>query len=175
MHVIPNKYHKSANLFDLVKHIIIGSEEIDFQSLLLSIITDNNAINKKAMSFFCSSPKLCIVYPHPVMKSWPLIFLIDSVHKLKSIRNNWIDQKDANKRMLFPKFCHNGTHELDRIQNAPFCTLQKLRNLEFHQFGNIVINWPQRHFLLLILKGKMLIQFCKFLMNTLFRKREMFA
>ena len=32
--------------------------------------------------------------------------------------------------MLVPKFCQNGTHEFDRIQSAPFCTLQKSHTLE---------------------------------------------
>ena len=32
--------------------------------------------------------------------------------------------------MVFPKFCHNGNHQLDNIQSAPFCTLQKLHALE---------------------------------------------
>ena len=34
--------------------------------------------------------------------------------------------------MLFPKFCHNGNPELDSIQSAPFCTLQKRHAQEFH-------------------------------------------
>ena len=27
--------------------------------------------------------------------------------------------------MIFPKFCFNGNYELDNVQSAPFCTLQK--------------------------------------------------
>ena len=73
-----------------------------------------------------------IVHPHPVIKSWPLFFIFDSVYILKCIKNNWIGQKDANKCLLFSKFCHNGNHELDSIQSAPFCTLQKLHALESH-------------------------------------------
>ena len=46
------------------------------------------------------------------MKSRPLLFLFDSVHILKCIRNNWLGQKDTSKYMLFPKFCHNGNHKL---------------------------------------------------------------
>ena len=32
--------------------------------------------------------------------------------------------------MIFPKFCFNGNHELDNVQSAAFCTLQKLHVLE---------------------------------------------
>ena len=63
---MPSKCLKAENLFDIVKRIIIGLEEIGFQ--VLSIITDDKAINKKAISFFCSTSKLSIVYPHPVIK-----------------------------------------------------------------------------------------------------------
>ena len=59
--VVPTKHLQAENLFDIVKRIIIGLE-IGFQ--VLSIITDNNAINKKAIFFFCSPPKHSILYPH---------------------------------------------------------------------------------------------------------------
>ena len=127
VHVMPTKCLKAESLFDIIKHII-GLEEIGFQ--VLSIIIDNNAINKKAISLFCSPPKLSIVYRHPVLKSQPLFFLFDSVHISKCIRNNWLGQKDPSKCMVFPKFCHNGNHQLDNIRSAPFCTLQKLHALE---------------------------------------------
>ena len=32
--------------------------------------------------------------------------------------------------MQFPKFCHNENYELDSIQRASFCTLQKLYAME---------------------------------------------
>ena len=123
MHVMPSKCLKAESLFDIIKCIIIDLEEIDFQ--VLSIITNNNAINKKPISLFCSPPKLSIVYPPPVLKSQLLFFLFDSVHILKCIRNNWLGQKNPSKCMVFPKFCHNGNHQLDNIQSAPFYTLQK--------------------------------------------------
>ena len=47
--VMPTKCLKTENLFDTIKCLIIGSEEIGFQAL--SIITDNNAINKKRYVF----------------------------------------------------------------------------------------------------------------------------
>ena len=53
VHVMPTKSLKAENLFDIVKCIIFGLEAIDFQ--VLSFVTDNNAINKKAISFNCIS------------------------------------------------------------------------------------------------------------------------
>ena len=86
--VTQTKCLQAENLFEMVKCIIIGLEEIGFQ--VLSILTNNNnAINKKK----ASSPKVSIVYPHPVMKSRPLFLLFDSVHMLKCIRDSWLHQK----------------------------------------------------------------------------------
>ena len=45
VYVMPTKCLQAENLWNIVKRIIIGSEEIGFQ--VLSIMTDNNAINKK--------------------------------------------------------------------------------------------------------------------------------
>ena len=60
VHFMPNKCLKAENSFNIVKHIIIGLEETDFQ--VLSIITDNNAINKKKIYLSLAvPPKLSIV------------------------------------------------------------------------------------------------------------------
>ena len=130
VHVMPTKCIKAEALFDVIKKIIVGLEDIGFK--VISVITDNNAINKKAMSFFSNPPKLSVVYMHPVKSSRPLFFLFDSVHLLKCIRNNWLNQKDSNKYMMFPKFCKNGNHDSQNISKAPFTTLQKLHSLESH-------------------------------------------
>ena len=70
MHIMPTKCFKVEKLFKLIKRLIIGLEEIGFK--VLCVIMDNNAINKKAMSLFCTPAKLSIVYPHPVLKCRPL-------------------------------------------------------------------------------------------------------
>ena len=49
VYVMPTKWLKTENSFDLVKSIIIG--------LVISIIRDNNAINKN-LYLFCSLPNL---------------------------------------------------------------------------------------------------------------------
>ena len=107
VHVMPTKSFKAENLFDIVKCIIFGLEEIDFQ--VLSIITDN-AINKKAISFNC------------IVLSFKFLLLFFLFHILKDITNNWICQKDANKCMLLQKFCHNGNHQL-----SPKCPILYLK------------------------------------------------
>lgn len=74
VHIMPTKCMKAEGLFDVLKRIIIGLEEIGFK--IICIVTDNNGINRKAVSFFASPPKLSIVYPHPVQSSRPLFFYV---------------------------------------------------------------------------------------------------
>ena len=66
LHVIPTKCLKAENLFDIVKHIIIGLEEIGFQ--VLTIITDNNAINKIKLYLSLAVPLLSFgLYIHTLL------------------------------------------------------------------------------------------------------------
>ena len=118
-------------LFNWIKKVIIGLEEIGFKVICVS--TDNNAINKKALSYFSSPAKLSIVYQHPVDMTRPLFFMFDAVHLLKCIRNNWLRQTDPDQSMKFPHFSFEGTIEIGpEIRTAPFATVKKLHNLEAH-------------------------------------------
>ena len=62
VHVMPTKCLKPENLFDIIKHIIIGLEETDFQ--VLSSIKDDNAINKKKLYLSFAVPQSFPLYIH---------------------------------------------------------------------------------------------------------------
>ncbi|XP_064120459.1 uncharacterized protein LOC135225155 [Macrobrachium nipponense] len=131
VHIIPTKCIKAETLHAIIRKVIVGLENIGFTVLV--VITDNNSINSKAMSFFANPPKLSIVYPHPLHISRPLFFMFDSVHIFKCLRNNWFGQKDSNeKTMRFPKFSFTGRYYENNIEiyYAPLITLQKLYSLE---------------------------------------------
>lgn len=129
VHVMPTKSMTAANLYAYIKKVLIGLEEIGFR--VICVLTDNNAINGKAMSHFTVPPKLSIVYPHPADSSRPLFFMFDSVHLLKCIRNNWLGQKDLEKCMKFPSFSFQGVCDtVTKISCAPFTTLKRLHYLE---------------------------------------------
>ena len=81
VHIIPTKCMKAETLHNILKKVIIGLEKIGFT--VFCVVTDNNAINGKAMSFFAHPPKLSIVYRHPYQNDRPLFFMYDSVHLLK--------------------------------------------------------------------------------------------
>lgn len=128
-HIMPTKSMTAENLYSFIKKILIGLEDIGFR--VICVLTDNNAINKKAMSHFTVPPKLSIVYPHPADSSRPLFFMFDSVHLLKCIRNNWLGQKDLDKCMKFPSFCFQGAFDtVTKVNSAPFTTLKRLHYWE---------------------------------------------
>ena len=131
VHIIPTKSIKAETLHAIIRKVIVGLENIGFTVLV--VITDNNAINSKAMSFFANPPTLSIVYPHPFQRCRPLFFTFDSVHVLKCIRNNWFGQKESNEKTLrFPKFSFTGLYyenDID-IYYAPLSTLRMLYSLE---------------------------------------------
>ncbi|XP_035230090.1 uncharacterized protein LOC118202039 [Stegodyphus dumicola] len=83
VHMLPVHTLTASALHSFIEQVIIGLERIGF--FVIGIITDNNAINSKAVSLFSSSKKIQIVYPHPVDKKRPLFFLIDSVHIIKCV------------------------------------------------------------------------------------------
>lgn len=81
VHILPARTMKAEALFRFIKNVITGLEQIGFR--VICVVTDNNAINKKAMSYFAQPPTLSIVYPHPTSKSRPsrpLFFMFDAVH-----------------------------------------------------------------------------------------------
>jgi hypothetical protein len=125
-HVLPVKTICAEDLFSVLKKVIIGLEKIGF--MVICLVSDNNSINRKALSYFSNPPKLSIVYPHPIDPNRPLFFVIDSVHILKCVRNNWINQKNSEKCMYFPDF--DKLYESVSIKCASFNTLKKLHEIE---------------------------------------------
>ncbi|GBM55131.1 hypothetical protein AVEN_207020-1 [Araneus ventricosus] len=103
VHILPISKITADALHTFIKQIVVGLDGIGFK--VICVITDNNSINQKAMSQFVSpSHSYSIVYPHPVDDKRPLFSMIDTVHLLKNIRNNWINQKYSDKCMFYPKF-----------------------------------------------------------------------
>lgn len=58
VHILPVKTLNNNCLFQYIKNIIIELENIGYK--VLAVVSDNNSINKKAMSYFVrKSKKLC--------------------------------------------------------------------------------------------------------------------
>ena len=93
------------------------------QFTILAIISDNNRINRNMFTALCDNDlKPCI--PHPFCPGKKLFFMFDSVHLIKSIRNNWLNQ--ANQILHFPSPVD------ERLCCANFMDLKLLHDSEKH-------------------------------------------
>ncbi len=84
--------------------IIIKLENIGFE--VLSLISDNNAVNRRAFELFTTENTLKPYITHPNNPSRQLFFIFDSVH-IKCVRNNWISKK-LQDGIKFPDFDSDG-------------------------------------------------------------------
>lgn len=117
----------AEELHKVLREVIIILEDCGLH--VVAVITDNNSINRKVMSLFAESNHLEIVYPHPADPQKPLFHIVDTVHLLKCIRNNWINQKNSDKCLYYPHFdCYD--EENKRLEGASFTTLRKLHEAE---------------------------------------------
>lgn len=101
-HILPVSNLTAETFHEYIKKVIIGLENIGFK--VITLVTDNNAINKKAVSLFASPSELCIKYKNPACPDRYFYFLFDSVHILKCLRNIWINQKNLGVCLFFPNF-----------------------------------------------------------------------
>ena len=74
---------------------------------IVAIISDNNIINRKMFIELSGSDSLVPYIVNPVNQIDRIYLLFDTVHLLKCIRNNWINQAD--KTFVFPDFHHNSS------------------------------------------------------------------
>ena len=88
-HLLPSCKMSAQVLHGLFQKTVVGLEGIGFS--VPAVITDNIAINRKAMSFFAKPAANLISFPHPIDPKRPLFFIYDAVHILKCVRNNWAE------------------------------------------------------------------------------------
>lgn len=61
MHILPVHTISGEDLNKLTKKVIVGLEKIGYQVIV--VVTDNNALNRKAKSFFMENRELSNEYP----------------------------------------------------------------------------------------------------------------
>ena len=80
----------SADLLNYTHVVLKTLHEIGFN--VISLISDNNRVNRNMFESFCGGTlKCCIDNPYDLDNK--LFFLFDSVHLIKCIRNNWLNDK----------------------------------------------------------------------------------
>ena len=70
--LLPTSKLIADDLHAMIKRIVCGLENEGFR--VVTVMADNNAINRKAMSRFADPARLSIAYPHACDQSRPLFF-----------------------------------------------------------------------------------------------------
>ena len=130
IHVLPACKMVAQVLFKIIKKTVKSLEKVGFQ--VISLITDNNAINRKAIALFASPSELRVAYPYPCNHTRPLFFILESVHILKCIRNNWLNQKLDGRSLTFPHFQFADICTSNNGENAfaSFLLIKELHRIE---------------------------------------------
>ncbi|GBM25061.1 hypothetical protein AVEN_96647-1 [Araneus ventricosus] len=122
IHIVPIDTFDASKLFDLKKKVIMVLEKIGFREM--GMVTDNNSINRATASNFANPTKLQVKYYHPADKSRPLFYVIDSVHFLKCVRNNWLNNHKNGHYFYYPDF------DTLNVSTASLSSVRKLYDLE---------------------------------------------
>lgn len=135
VHILPVCTIDANTLHRFVRKLITELEEAGL--FVVAVICDNNSINRKMMRLFSPHQDLNIVYPHPVDPSRPLFYVTDSVHILKCVRNNCLNQKNTG-RCFFPDI--QSIYDKVHVSGASFDVLCKLHaseeeNLSKYAYG----------------------------------------
>lgn len=101
IYILPVSRINQDSLHNVIKTIIINLEEAGYP--VFCVVSNNNAINGKAMSNFANNKRLSIVYPHPVNNNRPLFYLYDPLHLLKSVKCDWLNSK-FDQTLVYPDF-----------------------------------------------------------------------
>ena len=100
--LIPCSKSSASELFPIIKSVI---NEIENFNLMVEVIcTDNYPMNVSLFKIFLPTGVLETIVPHPFYPERSIVLLVDFVHILKSLRNNWLNQQDYNRTFLYPSF-----------------------------------------------------------------------
>lgn len=133
--IVPVYNLTSEQLKAMIINVITEVEKIGFK--IISLISDNNAINRKAFELLTENKILRPSIPHPIDSTRQLFLIFDSVHIIKCIRNNWISKKSENCTIKFPDM------NTGEILMAQFKHLEMMYNLEKNsvvKYGHLLLN-----------------------------------
>ncbi|KAH8033731.1 hypothetical protein HPB51_015720 [Rhipicephalus microplus] len=139
--ILPVAKLDAKDLHCVLKHLI--KEQEGARRRVIAVISDNNFITRKALSFFSDTPKFYIglwVYAHPHDPFRPLFFVLDSVHILKCIRNNCLNQRSRGTCMFSPDITKLSSDR--QVFTASFGTLRKTHEEESNDLVRLALTLP---------------------------------
>ena len=121
--IVPVLQMNAEYLCDLLKQVIINVSTAGYR--IIAVISDNNVVNRNSFKKLADSDSLVPFIYNPVHRDQKIFILFDSVHILKCIRNNWINQKNSRQTFTYPSFQDDSV-----IQRASFGDLKSLYEIE---------------------------------------------
>ena len=100
--LIPLGSSNAELICPIVKSTICDIEDCGL--FVEAVCTDNYPLNVRLYKMFSPDSKLEQKVDHPCDPQRPLILFFDIVHIIKCIRNNWLNHKDNENTLIFPKF-----------------------------------------------------------------------
>ena len=98
--LLPLVNPKASDLLPITVQVIKDIEQLGL--FVDVIVSDNYPFNVNLFKLLGNSKELLSCMLHPNQRSLYLIF--DFVHIVKTIRKNWLNQKDFNCTYMFPNF-----------------------------------------------------------------------
>ncbi|XP_077558528.1 uncharacterized protein LOC144174001 isoform X2 [Haemaphysalis longicornis] len=126
-YIVPAFRADAKFVHKLLKDVICGLEKIGYS--VLCVVTDNDPVRRKAMSYFSSPPTDHVVYPHPSDSARSLFFVINPAYIIKSIRNDWLDQKNEKLCFFFPEFQMEAAAGQPSMLSASFTIIREALKL----------------------------------------------
>ena len=100
--LLPLGSSSAQKLFPTIQSVISDVEQCNLSVQVIS--TDAYPLNVNLFKLFSSDHTLQPVVQHPVDSTRNLFLILDFVHVLKSIRNNWLNVKNHDRILKYPSF-----------------------------------------------------------------------
>ncbi|GFX76882.1 THAP-type domain-containing protein [Trichonephila clavipes] len=113
----------AEDLHSMTLEILSLMEKVGFS---VACILSDNRVNINCFSKLCNGTIKSVIQ-NPANNAKKLHLIFDSVHLIKPIRNNWLNQKDADSSLMYPD-----PSEFSQIRKATFSSLFKIYNEEMN-------------------------------------------
>lgn len=120
--IVPVNNMSSEYLKTEILCIVTELESIGLQ--VLSLISDNNLVNRKAFGLLSSDGTLQPFISHPIDSTRKIFIIFVTVHIIKCVRNNWV-RKTNEKTFNYPLF-----DDTNILMQADFKHLELLHDIE---------------------------------------------
>jgi hypothetical protein len=99
--LFPVKCLVAEDLVDMIKKVITTVQECGF--IIVNIVSDNNQVNAKAFASLCGDRPIEDGIINPMFPNMKIFIMYDTVHIVKCVRNNWLNQKANYQCFEYPQ------------------------------------------------------------------------